>query len=385
MRIPLVSRARAQIRPPEALPANGVPLLTVCAVAVTFALLFVPKTLNAPLFIALASVVAVAIIAVSLLSSRQPRLARLGVAFGYLLMIALLREAEGGASSGLAGLFLVSVTFLALSGRHRDLVAGLVVMLIAELVPIIVWGAPEYPSSGYRAVVVLMTAAAIVGFTVQQLLSDLSKGVERDVLRRVVEAQEVERRRLARELHDETGQTLTSMLVDLKRLDESPGGADHELAASLRASVVDTLRGLRRIVVELRPKALDDLGLVPALESLAATVASRTDLQVEFEAGEFPRLPADSETALYRIVQEALTNVVRHSGARTAYVFLESSGDRARLVVRDDGDGFDAPYTGREGFGLAGIRERAQLLGGRVEVTSAIGRGTSLMVEVPAS
>ena len=309
---------------------------------------------------------------------------RLAVPIGYLLMVALLRQAEGGSSSGFGGLFLVAVTFLALSGNRFDLAAGLLVMLMAQLVPIVVWGAPLYPSSGYRGAIVLTTAAAIVGLTIQQLLYDLSRGVERDVLRRVVEAQEGERRRLARELHDETGQTLTSMLIGLKRLEKSDH-ADREVVHSLRESVVDTLRGLRRIVVELRPKALDDLGLVPALDALSASVSDGSDLNVEFKAEDFPRLRAEAETALYRIVQEALTNVARHAQASTAHVSIGSAAGWVRLTIDDDGSGFDAPYTGSEGFGLTGVRERVQLLGGRFLVTSTKGNGTLLVVEVPAS
>jgi len=366
------------------LPANRLALLTTIAVAVSFALVLVPTSHSKSLFIALAAVVGGVIIGASLLSRRYSHAMRLAVPIGYLLMVALLREAEGGSSSGFGGLFLVAVTFLALSGSRLDLMIGLCVMLLAQLVPIVVWGAPEYPSSGYRGVIVLTTAAAIAGLTIQQLLSDLSRGVERDVLRRVVEAQEVERRRLARELHDETGQTLTSMLVGLKRLEEKSDPSDREVVSSLRESVVGTLRGLRRIVVELRPQALDDLGLVPALEALTLNVSGGTDLDVEFKAEEFPRLRAEAETALYRIVQEGLTNVVRHAEATTAYVGIGSAAGWVRLTIEDDGRGFDAPYTGSEGFGLEGIRERVQLLGGRFLVTSTKGNGMLLVVEVPA-
>ena len=144
--------------------------------------------------------------------------------------------------------------------------------------------------------------------------------VARDALRRVVEAQELERRRLARELHDETGQALTSILLGLKALEEQLGEPSSREArsAELRELVVATLQDVRRLAVELRPSALDDFGLVAALERLTDVVrASRPGIAIDFESslGD-ERLPSEVETALYRIVQESLTNVVKHARAR---------------------------------------------------------------------
>ncbi|HEY3922590.1 MAG TPA: sensor histidine kinase [Gaiellaceae bacterium] len=382
LRIPVARRAPRGAR--ITLPANRLALLTAIAVVVALLLIFLPTPSSNSLFIALSAAVGALLILVALLSRRDARVTRLGVGLGYLLMIALLRQGEGGSASGFGGLFLVAVTFLAISGDRLDLAVGLVVMLLAQVIPIVVWGAPSYPSSGYRGAFVLTTAAAIAGATIQQLLVDLSKGVERDVLRRVVEGQEVERKRLARELHDETGQTLTSMLVGLKRLEESSGPGEREVVSSLRESVVGTMRGLRRIVVELRPQALDDLGLVPAVEALCASVSDANGLDVEFAAGEFPRLGAESETALYRIVQEGLTNVVRHAHAHRVDVRIESISDWVRLTIEDDGHGFDTRGEGA-GFGLDGIRERVQLLGGVFDVVSTERTGTALVAEVPAT
>jgi two-component system sensor histidine kinase UhpB len=198
-----------------------------------------------------------------------------------------------------------------------------------------------------------------------------------------VEAQEGERSRLARELHDEAGQTLTSMLIGLKALEEMTDPASRDVVSSLRESVVDTLRGLRRIVVELRPKALDDLGLVPALEALTSSFGDQSGIAIDFKADNFPRLNAEAESALYRIVQEGLTNVVRHSEAGRASVSIGSTDHAVRLVIEDDGQGFDSAQNRTNGFGLEGIGERAQLLGGRFVVTSRSGGGTALLVEVP--
>ena len=173
---------------------------------------------------------------------------------------------------------------------------------------------------------------------------DLSERVTRDAVRRVVEAQELERARLARELHDETGQALTSMLLTLKSLDDRIDTPDGRAAAAeLRELVVTTLRDVRRLAVELRPAALDDFGLVPALERLRDTVVERSGLAIELQSHlDAKRLPAELETALYRIVQEALTNVVKHASASRVSVVLSGRERMITLVVQDDGRGFES-------------------------------------------
>jgi len=384
-RLPIVARVRAAAPTNDAGAVNRLPLLTAIAVIVSLALVLVPTPENDPLFLSLAALAGGVSIGISFFSTRSERLTRLGVSLTFLLMAALLRQGEGGATSGFVGLFVIAVVFLALSGNRLDLVIGVSAMLVAEIVPIAVWGAPVYPSSGYRGAIVLTTATAIAALTIQQLLADVSHGVERDVLRRVVEAQETERRRLARELHDEAGQTLTSMLIGLKALEDAADAGTAPVIRTLRESVVETLRGLRQIVVELRPKALDDLGLVPALEALAANVSARTGVVVRFESQPFPRLGGDVETALYRIVQEALTNVVRHADARNATVSIGPCDEGVRLTVGDDGRGFDARAYSKGGFGLQGMAERVQLVGGRLAVDSSAARGTLLVVDVPTS
>jgi two-component system, NarL family, sensor histidine kinase DevS len=215
---------------------------------------------------------------------------------------------------------------------------------------------------------------------------DLSSRVARDSLRRVVAAQELERRRLARELHDETGQALTSILLALRSLEDVVDG-DAELAAvaDIRRLTVETLQGVRRLAVELRPKALDDFGLEAALERLTDTFREQTGLTVDFVSrlgGDQP--PPEVATALYRIVQEALTNVVKHAHARTVSILLTRKNGRVALVIEDDGRGFD-PDEPADGFGLQGMRERVDLLGGSLQVESRTGAGTTLAVEVAAS
>jgi signal transduction histidine kinase len=214
---------------------------------------------------------------------------------------------------------------------------------------------------------------------------DLSRRVARDSLRRVVAGQELERQRLARELHDETGQALTSILLGLKAVEQAQSPEEiGTAAAELRALAVATLQDVRRLAVELRPKVLDDFGLVAALERLVQTFSEATAIEVALEASlGAERLPADVETTLYRIVQEALTNIVKHAHARTASIVLMRRGGKAVVTVEDDGGGFDVDATRRDGLGLLGMRERVQLLDGRLTVESSASSGTTLAVEVP--
>jgi signal transduction histidine kinase len=209
--------------------------------------------------------------------------------------------------------------------------------------------------------------------------------VSRDVVRRVVEAQENERARLARELHDETGQALTSILLGLKSLeDHVETDEGRAAAAELRELVVSTLQDVRRLAVELRPAALDDFGLMPAIERLCDLIVERSDISVDVrsELGD-QRLTAESETVLYRIAQEALTNVLKHADARTVRVRLRPSGSGVTLAVQDDGTGFDPSVVRDGGVGLVGMRERIALLGGRLTIESSEGAGTMLTAEVP--
>jgi signal transduction histidine kinase len=186
-------------------------------------------------------------------------------------------------------------------------------------------------------------------------------------------------------LHDETGQALTSILLGLTPLEEAlRDGAAASAVTDLRALVVATLQDVRRLAVELRPAALDDFGLVSALERLTETFAQQTGLSVDFESGlGHDRLPTDTETALYRIVQESLTNVVKHAHAQRVSVFLTRRGGFVKAVIEDDGVGFDPTQTRDDSFGLSGMRERVALLDGRLDVESSATGGTTIAVEVP--
>jgi signal transduction histidine kinase len=214
---------------------------------------------------------------------------------------------------------------------------------------------------------------------------DLSERVARDALRRVVAAQELERRRLARELHDETGQALTSILLGLKAAEDAGGAEQMRTSiASLRELVVETLHDVRRLAVELRPRALDDFGLVAALERLTESFAEQTGIAVDFEHSlGTERLRGEVETALYRIVQEALTNIVKHAGARRVSVVLSRRAGGVTAVIEDDGRGFESMGSDDSGLGLVGMRERLGLLNGRLVIESTQGAGTTIVAEVP--
>ena len=209
--------------------------------------------------------------------------------------------------------------------------------------------------------------------------------VQRDALRRAVQAQEAERRRLARELHDETGQALTSILLGLSAVERAETREDARGAAgALRELVVETLQNVRRLAVELRPSALDDFGLEPALRRLGQTVreGGALDVQVETRLGSERLLP-EVETAVYRIVQEALTNVVKHASAERVSIVVTRMAERLTVIIEDDGAGFDQDAAPGEGLGLLGMRERVQLLDGSFTIDASPGAGTTLAVELP--
>jgi signal transduction histidine kinase len=216
---------------------------------------------------------------------------------------------------------------------------------------------------------------------------ELSRLVARDALQRVVTAQEAERHRLARELHDETGQALTSILLGLRSVEDAPDGEARTAAVgTLRSLVRETLQDVRQLAVDLRPTALDDFGLVPALERLAATFAESTGIAVDFEASLPPgRLPPEVETALYRIVQEALTNIVKHARASRVSIVVARKPSSVTAVIEDDGVGFDLASARVDGLGLVGMRERVALLGGRLVIETDPDAGTTCMAEVPLS
>jgi signal transduction histidine kinase len=220
-------------------------------------------------------------------------------------------------------------------------------------------------------------------------LKDLERDRVRSYARLVTWAQEEERKRISRELHDEAAQNLVAIRRDLDAVSARDAGRTDPGLQRVRALTGQTLAGLRRFSHDLRPPVLDDLGLASALESLVADARSRSDLAVGLTVTDAPqRLRAETELALFRIAQSALNNAERHAQASHANIELSFEPDRTRLAITDDGRGFQPPadiselvHTGK--LGLVGMHERAQLVGGWLEITSSPGGGTRIEVEVP--
>ncbi len=212
----------------------------------------------------------------------------------------------------------------------------------------------------------------------------------RDVAARALHAEEEERKRIARELHDETAQSLAALLIRLRlaRRAGDPEARD-ALLDEARREIAATIEGVRRFARGLRPPALDELGLVPAIAAHARTLAEAAGLRVEVEADPVDGLlSAQEELALYRIVQEALSNVVRHADTREARVRVERRGGAVVATVEDRGRGFridEAAAAEGRGLGLFGMRERAAYVGGRVDIESRPGTGTRVRAEVPVA
>ncbi len=212
----------------------------------------------------------------------------------------------------------------------------------------------------------------------------MSERVARDTVRRVIEAQESERRRLALELHDETGQALTSILLGLTAIRASRDDTAAERAeADVRALVVQALQDVRALAVELRPAALDDFGLAPAIERLAETFSERSGIETIVEAHLDQRLPPEIETTLYRLVQEAMTNVIKHAGAEHVSIIISSRKRGVAVTIDDDGQGFDLAEVRADALGLLGMRERLALVGGSVSIESSPTSGTTIAAQVP--
>jgi signal transduction histidine kinase len=205
-----------------------------------------------------------------------------------------------------------------------------------------------------------------------------ARSVQAERLRHSLAAAEAERSRWARELHDETLQGLGGlrMLVSAARRRDDPAALDQVVAR------IDTeIENLRSLIRELRPAALDELGAAPAIEELAARIAARHGIEVATAVELSGRHAGELETAIYRIIQESLTNAVKHAGARRVTIDVREAGDAVRVTVDDDGSGFD-PEAPSSGFGLTGMRERVDLLGGELELASS-GAGTRVAAVLP--
>ncbi|MGH9646508.1 MAG: sensor histidine kinase [Bryobacteraceae bacterium] len=213
-----------------------------------------------------------------------------------------------------------------------------------------------------------------------------ARGQLTDLSARLVQAQETERRALSRELHDEVGQSLSAVLMELRNLSAGLKVQSEDQSRShvetIKGLVENTVRVVRNMALLLRPSMLDDLGLIPALKWQARESAKHTSMDVtvatELDSDD---LPDEYKTCIYRVVQEALHNCARHSRATTVRIRVEQRPERLMLVIQDDGQGFDVHHM--KGLGLLGVQERVARLGGTCTIHSKPGRGTILTVELP--
>jgi signal transduction histidine kinase len=237
---------------------------------------------------------------------------------------------------------------------------------------------PRFTDDDVRLAEALGTRAA--------LAIHLSERVERETVDAILEAQEAERGRIARELHDETGSALTAFLLGLTAIDEAPTLSEaHHASTALRTNARRALENVGRLAFSLRPATLDEFGLGPALKALGTGLEEQRGPRVEFEV-DLPagtRLSAKIETALFRITQEALTNVVKHAEANAVRISIAYRERSVVLAVEDDGRGFSRSQAPRSGFGLVGMRERAASVNGALGIESKPGAGTRLTVEIP--
>ena len=209
---------------------------------------------------------------------------------------------------------------------------------------------------------------------------------------RAINAQEDERKRIARSLHDDTGQSLSTLIINLERLENHIPADSGELVnrlRSIRQMAAESLECLRSIIYDLRPAILDDLGLLPAIRWYARTNLEEAGIQVELDfPDELPALPQPLTTTLFRISQEGVNNIIRHSHAKNASISLGVQENDVYLQIKDDGHGFKPSGSSDEAidmqhWGLIGIQERIELVGGKMSISSDSAHGTTLMVSVP--
>ncbi len=209
-----------------------------------------------------------------------------------------------------------------------------------------------------------------------------------ELSRRLIEAQEKERSRIARELHDDLNQRLALLSLELEQLGRQPPGSADELrqwAQTLRNSIRSISTAIHRIAYQLHPSKLDTLGLVAAIRGLCNEVSTYQQLCVKFSARDIPAsLSKDVELCLFRIVQEGLSNVIKHSGAQEARVELTGTAQAIQLRIADQGAGFDTDSVKmRGGLGFISMQERLRLVGGEISISSELSRGTQIDVHIP--
>jgi signal transduction histidine kinase len=251
----------------------------------------------------------------------------------------------------------------------------------------------EFQSSlGWTTGIALVFGFGIAGVTLARMitLERQSQEAESELRRlsgQIRTAQEQERKYLSRELHDQVGQMLTGLRMELTSMARLHGDAESEVSSRIaraKGTVEQTLRIVRNIAMLLRPSMLDDLGLTPALAWLIKEVSRTSGIPIQADVDPaVDSLPDDYRTCLYRVVQEALTNVARHSGAHRAEVSLRAAGAWVTGAITDNGRGFDPEDAKPKGLGLVGMEERVRELGGSIRVTSSADRGTRVEIRLP--
>ncbi len=243
-------------------------------------------------------------------------------------------------------------------------------------------------SADDEAIVVQLAQAAAVAIENVWLYEQVKAGRDRmqSLSTQVLEVQEIERRRLARELHDEVGQELTGLRLLLKTHDHSPSSPSNDRIEEARRTVDVLLERIRSLSFDLRPAALDELGLLPALLVLFERYTRQTGIEVTFKhKGLDERFESEVETSAYRLIQEALTNIARHAHTRSATVRVWANAEILSLQVEDQGRGFDseAAMASSVSGGLTGMRERVALLSGQLAIESTPSAGTQITAELP--
>ena len=258
----------------------------------------------------------------------------------------------------------------------------------------------EFSRSGERSLVIVVLLGLVVAAASLIRLSHLENRAEQERLQteraekelrllshKLVRAQEDERRTISRELHDEVGQTLTALRVELGNLEKLRSGPERDFLEHLedaKGLTAQTLQSVRNLAAGLRPSLLDDLGLGPALEWQAREFSRRTGIPVEVTRDDsIPELPDGHRTCLYRVVQEALTNCARHAEATEIRIALQADSGRLSLTVQDDGRGLPGDAKAVTGLGLVGLEERVRELGGTLAVKSQAGKGAWLCASLP--
>ncbi|WP_432994791.1 sensor histidine kinase [Dactylosporangium sp. CA-233914] len=287
--------------------------------------------------------------------------------------------ATAGAAFLLAMAFSRGVESRVLQWRGRLLIgAGMSALLVVAAL----WQLTEHAAP--RVLFLLVPVAllfATAGLAVREAGVQRRQAHLRE-LRARLDGQEAERRRWVRELHDDTLQELAAVMVVLGSAAGNGPAAQQQGIAEARELVGRQIQTLRRLIAQMRPLALDSLGLNAAIEDLGRHARDATQLDIAVVAEPLPRLPAETEIALYRVVQEALTNAMRHSGASSITIRTAVHPDALEVSVTDDGQGMPAPgFTA--GHGLTGMRERAGVVGARLDIAAAAGGGTEVRLRLP--